>query len=85
MFLCYIRLQKVSNELSKMCVLNCYLALLPLLFSYPLVRRELKLSGVDLWLLHFQQGLHRTRAYRDLAEAEGGAKGIVQEQGAAPS
>jgi hypothetical protein len=48
------------------------------------------LNCVDLWLLLFQQGgahLHRARAHRDLTEAEGGAKGGVQEEeeAAAPS
>jgi hypothetical protein len=36
--------KKVSNKLSKMCVLDCSLAFLPL-------------SGMDLWLLLFQQGV----------------------------
>ena len=88
-----LRVAKVTggapNKLSKMCVLDCSVNPPPSsLFRFPRARGELKprLGSVASFLL--QQGgahLHRARAHRDLAEAEGGAAGGVQEKEAAPA
>jgi hypothetical protein len=63
---------KRSPTSSPRCVCLISLAFLPLI-------------GVDLWLLLFQRGdLHLTCGHCDLVEAEGGAKGGLQEEEAAP-